>query len=145
MPCCLVSALCGRTDRIDRSTDLTESVSLKKLVAPVSVLSEILSRWPRKRNQGPPLKCGQWYTLPLAFNQQLKTGPVLCRPREQRGVRVRRRFDLGSIFTTTCCHLARSEVAGIFTSKFLGGIQTPLGSSSFTALAVSLVRVSFRD
>ena len=114
---------------------------LKALTAPISILSEIFSRCPRKRSHGPAIEMWSVVHLPCVLISKgilSKSSPFQA----GNGVSSCKRCDRGS---TTMS--AFTPEGAVYPSppaiNPFGGNSSPTGSESFTFLPSALISVSF--
>ena len=115
---------------------------LYAFIAPIRQLLEILSKCPRKRNQGPAIEMWSVVHFPKALISNF--APVRFSPfHGAKGVNSSKRSELSLTSTET----PEPSVKGAkyplsFTSKPLGGSSTPVGASRRTSSPFSLISVS---
>mmetsp|Transcript_33922 Transcript_33922/g.100966 ORF Transcript_33922/g.100966 Transcript_33922/m.100966 type:complete len:293 (+) Transcript_33922:705-1583(+) len=115
------------------------------LIAPMSMLLEMLSRWPRYLSHGPAMEMWSVVHLPLAL-MRMAASLISSPSHGLKGVRICRRFDLGS--TLTDMPLPSDVGRGAWYvsmpgSKPLDGSSSPPGISSVSSFPSAPTSVSF--
>ncbi len=113
---------------------------LKAFTAPINILSEIFSKWPRKRSHGPAIEIWSVVHLPSAFSN---SGISISSLPSQaaKGFKTCKRLEPGLI-TTSASFPVGATYPLSFTSNPFGGKSVPSGSFSFTSRPSAVFSVS---